>query len=245
MKNICLIIEYLGKNYCGYQKQKNGISIQQVLEQAIESALAVKVETYASGRTDSGVNALGQVVNFETNTTIAPEKIAVCINRYLPQDIRVIKSFEVDKDFNSRFSAKSKTYEYRVVSGRPLSVFEKDRYAEFNYTLDFELLKKACDKIIGEHDFSSFMASKSNIKENTVRTVYDFGFERQGDYIIFSITGNGFLYNMVRIIVGTVLDIARGQLNLDAIDQMLMGKARAKGGKTAPAEGLYLKAVEY
>lgn len=245
MKNICLIIEYLGKNYCGYQVQKNGISIQQVLEESIENAIGEKVITYASGRTDSGVNALGQVVNFQTNTGITPEKIAICINRFLPDDIRVTKSFEVDSGFNSRFSAKSKTYEYRVVNGRPLSVFEKGRFAEINYTLDFELLEKACAKIIGEHDFSSFMASKSNIKENTVRTVYDFSFERQGDYIIFSITGNGFLYNMVRIIVGTVLDIARGQLDISIIDEMLQGKLRAKGGKTAPACGLYLKQVEY
>ena len=245
MKNICLIIEYLGKNYCGYQVQKNGISIQQVLEESIENATGEKVTTYASGRTDSGVNALGQVVNFETNATIAPEKMAICINRFLPEDIRVIKSFEVAADFNSRFSAKSKTYEYRVVNGRPLSVFEKNRYAEFNYTLDFDKLKMACDKIIGEHDFKSFMASKSNIKENTVRTVYNFGFERQGDHIIFTIKGNGFLYNMVRIIVGTVLDIARGQLDISAIDQMFSGSQRSKGGKTAPAEGLYLKEVEY
>lgn len=245
MKNICLIIEYLGKNYCGYQKQKNGISIQQVLEQAIESALSQKVTTYASGRTDSGVNAFGQVVNFETTTTIAPEKIAICINRHLPDDIRVLKSFEVDKDFNSRFSAKSKTYEYIFVINRPLSVFEIGRAAHCSYKLDYELLDEACQKILGEHDFSSFMASKSNIKENTVRTINAFYFEKSGDTLIFTIEGNGFLYNMVRIIVGTVIDIARGAIDIKVLDEMFKGNNRKLGGKTAPAEGLYLKEVEY
>lgn len=245
MKNICLIIEYLGKNYCGYQKQINGISIQQVLEEAIENATSKKVETYASGRTDSGVNALGQVVNFETDSTIAPEKMAVCINRYLPNDIRIIKSFEVESDFNSRFSAKSKTYEYRLVINRPLSVFEVDRAALCTYNLDLDKMKKACQKIVGEHDFGSFMASKSNIKDNTVRTVYSFDFVQNDDMLIFTIKGNGFLYNMVRIIIGTMIDIARGSLDISVIDKMFEGNNRKIGGKTAPAEGLYLKEVEY
>ena len=245
MKNICLIIEYLGKNYCGYQKQINGISIQQVLEEAIENAISQKVETYASGRTDSGVNAFGQVVNFETDSTIAPEKMAVCINRYLPDDIRVIKSFEVDSDFNSRFSAKSKTYQYIMVMNRPLSVFEIDRAAHCPYDLDMELLDEACQKILGEHDFSSFMASKSNIKDNTVRTINAFYFEKCGDTLIFTIEGNGFLYNMVRIIIGTMIDIARGFIDISVIDEMFKGNNRKLGGKTAPAAGLYLKEVEY
>ncbi len=245
MKNICLIIEYLGKNYCGYQKQINGITIQSVLEDAIEKALGKRVDTYASGRTDSGVNALAQVVNFESDTTILMDKIPLCINRHLPDDIRVISASEKPSDFNSRFSAKSKTYEYRIINGRPLSVFEKGRAVEYTYKLDFDLLQKACDKITGEHDFSSFMASKSNIKDNTIRTVYELTYTYIDNALTFTIRGNGFLYNMVRIIIGTVLDIARGQLSLDIIDKLFEGKTRQKAGITMPAEGLYLKKVEY
>lgn len=245
MKNICLIIEYLGKNYAGYQKQKNAISIQQVLEEAIQNAIGEKIDTFASGRTDSGVNALGQVVNFFTKTTIAPEKIAICINRFLPQDIRVIKSYEESAEFNSRLSAKSKTYQYLVVYKRPLSVFEVDRAVSYNYDLDFDLLGKCLKKFEGSHDFSSFMASKSNIKENTVRNIYSFDYKKVDDLITFTVSGNGFLYNMVRILIGTALDIARGQLDISIIDELFKGNARAKAGKTAPACGLYLKSVLY
>lgn len=245
MKNICLVLEYLGKNYSGYQKQKNAISIQQVLEDAIFEATKERVDTFASGRTDAGVNALGQVVNFFTSSSIAPEKFAVCINRFLPKDIRVISSKEVPMEFNSRLSAVSKTYEYRIIYKRPLSVFEEGRYVGYTYSLDFDILKKAVKKFEGEHDFSSFMASGSNIKDNTIRTIYLFDFDLEGDNLTFTITGNGFLYNMVRILVGTVLDISRGVLNLDVVDKLLEGKSRRLAGQTAPAEGLYLKCVEY
>lgn len=245
MKNICLLLEYLGKNYSGYQKQINAVSIQQVLEDAIFEALGERVDTFASGRTDAKVNALGQVVNFFTSSRIAPEKMAICINRHLPQDIRVISSREVPEDFNSRLSAKSKTYEYRLVYKRPLSVFEIDRAVSYSYTLDFELLKRVLKKFEGEHDFSSFMASGSNIKDKTIRTIYSFTFERSGDNVTFTIRGNGFLYNMVRILIGTSLDIARGVLDYSVIDKLLEGKNRKLAGKTAPAEGLYLKCVEY
>lgn len=245
MKNICLILEYIGSNYCGYQKQLNGISIQQKLEEAIAQATGQNVTSYASGRTDAGVHSLGQVVNFETDTTISPDKLALCINRYLPEDIRVVKSYEVDSGFNSRFSAKSKTYEYKVVVNRPLSVFEKGLALECGYDLDLDLMHKACSKVVGEHDFSSFMASKSNIKENTVRTIFAFDFRQDGDMIIFAITGNGFLYNMVRILVGTMIDIARGKMDISILDDLLQGGARTKAGKTVPPDGLYLKKVEY
>ena len=142
MKNICLIIEYIGTNYCGFQRQRNGISIQQVLEEAIFKAINQKVNTVASGRTDAGVHALNQVVNFSCSCNIPSDKIHYHINQYLPKDIRIKKSFEVDENFNSRKSAISKTYFYKIYNGKNFSVFDEDRSLFFPYKLDFYLLNK-------------------------------------------------------------------------------------------------------
>ena len=209
--NIALILEYDGTNYCGFQKQKNGITVQEVLEKAIERATAQKVSVVASGRTDTGVHALGQVVNFKTDTTIAHEKLAIVINLYLPKDVKVVKSFKVEEDFNARFNAKEKTYIYRVCNSEYMSVFKENKALHFPKKVDLKLMKNAAKKLVGEHDFSSFMASGSSVK-TTVRTIKKVDiFEQDGD-IICEITGNGFLYNMVRIIVGTLLEIGTKKL---------------------------------
>lgn len=244
MKNICLILEYLGTNYCGFQRQKNGLTIQEVLENTIEECLGEKCKTYPSGRTDAGVHALGQVVNFFTSTTVQPEKISVVLNLKLPKDIRVVKSFEVDSTFNSRKSAKSKTYIYKIFTGRELSVFDHGRALFCYYKLDFDKMIEACKLIEGEHDFSSFVASNATTK-TTVRTIYKATLEKQGDWLTFSVTGNGFLYNMVRILVGSLIEIGRGKLSLEEFKKVLLGNARHKAGKTVSPDGLYLKEVEY
>ena len=241
--NIALILEYDGTNYCGFQKQKNGITVQEVLEKAIEMATAQKVSIVASGRTDTGVHALGQVVNFKTDTTIAPEKLAIVINLHLPKDIKIIKSFRVEDNFNARFDAKEKTYIYKVCNREYMSVFKQNKALHFPKKLDLKLMKNASKKLVGEHDFSSFMASGSSVK-TTVRTIKKLDiFEQDGD-IIFEITGNGFLYNMVRIIVGTLLDIGVGKKQ-DNIEELLLGNRRKLAGKTVLACGVYLKEVVY
>ena len=244
MKNICLILQYVGTNYCGFQIQKNGITVQEVLENTIEECLNEKCKTYASGRTDAGVHALGQVVNFFTSTTVQPEKIKVVLNLKLPKDIRVMDSFEVPMEFNSCKNAKSKTYIYKIFNGNILSAFDQDRYLFCGYKLDLEKMNQACKLIEGEHDFSSFVASNATTK-TTVRTIYKAEFVKEGDYLTFVITGNGFLYNMVRILVGTLIEIGRNKIDLKTLQELLKGGQRNKAGKTVKPDGLYLKEVNY
>ncbi len=244
MKNIKLVLEYLGTNYCGFQKQKNGISIQQVLEEAIKKSLGEQVTTYPSGRTDAGVHALGQVVNFYTSSTIEAQKMATVINFNLPNDIRIISSSQVDENFNARKSAKSKTYIYKISNTRTLSVFDENRALPFGYELDLQKMQKGAEKFVGTHDFSSFVSSNTSTK-TTVRTIYACTVSKQNNYIYVTVTGNGFLYNMVRIIVGTLLDIATNKTDLETLDVILQGNNRTMAGKTVTPDGLYLKEVNY
>ena len=244
MKNICLVIEYVGSFYCGFQKQKNGLSIQEVLENVIFEITKEKTKIIPSGRTDAGVHALGQVVNFLTSSTIPPEKFKTVLNLKLPKNIQVKKSFEVDLNFNSRKCAKQKTYEYKIFCGEELSPFDQDRCLLCKYKLDLQKMNIASMKFLGTHDFSSFVASNYTAK-TTIRTIFDSHFEQRGDYLYYVVTGNGFLYNMVRIIVGTLLEVGRGKMPINKIDELLKGNNRQQAGKTVSPVGLYLKEVKY
>jgi len=245
MKNICLVLQYLGTNYCGFQRQKNGLSVQEVLENAILETFNQKCTVYPSGRTDAGVHAMGQVVNFFVNTTIAPEKIAIVLNLKLPKDIRVVSSCEVDLDFHSRKSAKSKTYIYKIYNGKQLSVFDQDRCLFCGYQLDLQKMNESAKYLIGTHDFSSFVASNTSTK-TTTRTIFEAFFTKdENNYITFTITGSGFLYNMVRIIVGTLLEVGRGKKPVNIMQTLLEGNKRNMAGKTVKPDGLYLKQVNY
>lgn len=244
MKNICLILEYLGTNYCGFQRQKNGLSIQEVLENTLKDVTGEDIKTYPSGRTDAGVHALGQVVNFFTSSTITPEKFSVVLNLKLPLDIRVKNSFEVDQNFNSRKSAISKTYIYKIYNGKVLGAFDVGRCLFCGYKLDLNKMNEACKLIEGEHDFSSFVATNATTK-TTIRTIYKAELTKCGEYLTFSVTGNGFLYNMVRILVGTLIEIGRGKISLNDLKILLQGNNRQKAGKTVSPDGLYLKEVKY
>lgn len=244
MKNICLILEYLGTNYCGFQRQKNGVSIQEVLENTLKEVTGEETKTYPSGRTDAGVHAMGQVVNFFTSSTIQPEKFTVVLNLKLPKDIRVKRSFEVDLNFNARKSAKQKTYIYKIYTGEVLSAFDQGRCLFCGYKLNLAQMNEACKKLEGEHDFSAFVASNATTK-TTVRTIYSASLIKEGEYLTFSVTGNGFLYNMVRIIVGTLIEIGRGKIHLKTLEELLKGGNRTCAGKTVSPDGLYLKEVKY
>ena len=244
MRNIVIKISYLGTNYSGWQVQPNAESISEMIINAIYKITKTKVNLYGSGRTDAGVHAYGQVANFYTESNIAVEKFPSAINAFLPKDIVIIDAWEEVHNFNSRFNAKSKTYEYKVLNSNVQSPFWVDRAWQVGYELDLELMKKATEILIGEHDFRSFMASGSSVKD-TVRTIYSLDISKTDELITFRVSGSGFLYNMVRIIVGLLISVGRGKVPLSRVSEILEVKDRTKGEITAPSCGLYLVKVEY
>lgn len=240
---IKLTIRYDGSAYCGWQIQPNGISVQEVITNAIEAVTGEKVTLVGSGRTDSGVHAEGQIAHFDTQSSIPPNKFFRAINVHLPSDIRIIDSQQVGEDFNARKSAKQKTYRYTLYvdnTENPL----KDRYMTFLDRMpDIEKMKKASSLFIGEHDFKCFNASGGGAK-TTVRTIYNIDIKNDDGIKIF-VTGNGFLYNMVRTLCGTLLSVGYGEKNEEDIKTLLLLGDRKQCGKTLPAKGLCLVNVEY
>lgn len=244
MRNIKLVIEYDGTNYVGWQKQKNGLSISEVIEKAIFHITKEEVSLIGSGRTDAGVHARGQVANFFTNSNIPPLKFKDAINSKLPEDISIIKSLEVDEEFHARYSSKGKWYSYTILNRIEPSPFYRKYAAHIKYNIDLEKMIQASKYFIGTHDFASFKSEGSSVK-TTVRTIYRLDIQKQGDVIRLDFEGDGFLYNMVRIITGTLIDVARGRIKPDDIDYILKSKNRSLAGFTAPACGLCLEKVYY
>lgn len=243
MKNLKVIIQYNGANYCGWQKQPDSLGIQGTIEKAIYEITKEQVKLTGSGRTDAGVHALGQVANFKLESSIPAHKIPSALNAKLPKSISIIACTEVDDEFHSRYSAKGKRYRYLIYNNMYRSPIYKDTSYHVRYDLDFEKMCKEAKHLIGEHDFKGFMSSGSSVND-TVRTIYDITLEKQEDLIILEVEGNGFLYNMVRIIVGTLVDIGRGRIN-ESLKDVINSKNRGKCGHTAPAHGLFLKKVDY
>jgi tRNA pseudouridine38-40 synthase len=242
--NIKLTIEYDGTNYIGWQKQENGNSIQQEIERAINLITGEEVNLIGSGRTDSGVHAKGQVANFITKAKIPANKFKFAINSKLPDDIVIIDSEKVDESFHSRYDAIGKKYKYLIYDSPIRSPLYRNFVYHLPYPLDYKEMEKAIKFFIGTHDFRSFMASSSSVK-TTIRTINDAFLFKENDLIVFSIEGNGFLYNMVRIIVGTLVDIGRGKINSSSIPNIISSKNRKAAGHTAPPQGLYLEKVYY
>ena len=244
MRNIKLTIEYDGTNFNGWQIQKDKRTVQEEIQIALAKVLKEEVQITGSGRTDAGVHALGQVANFKTDKTIKPQELLFAINTMLPVDIVVLQVEEVEESFNARNSAKKKHYRYVINNGKFPSALNAYREYHFKYFLDTETMQMAADDLIGEHDYKAFCASGSTVKDTT-RTIHLLKVNRLGDRVIIDIVGNGFLYNMVRIIVGTLLDIGSGKLDICTMKNMLETKDRALGGRTSGPEGLYLVDVEY
>lgn len=243
-KNIKIKVSYKGSNYFGWQKQPDKKTIQGELEFCIKKVFGVKtVDVIGSGRTDAGVHALSQVASFMVDTTIPTEKIPEVLNNNLPKDISVVEAAEVGDDFHPRFSAHKKTYRYRIFPSRVRSPFLKDTSYQVKYGLDIEKMKSEVKSLEGEHDFCGFMSSGSSVV-STVRTIYRAEIYEDGDEIVIEVCGNGFLYNMVRIIAGTLVDIGRGAIDL-SLSEIISSKDRSKAGHTAPAQGLFLVDVEY
>ncbi len=244
MINIKLIIEYDGRKYCGWQVQPNGISVQQVIEDAIYTLTGEKIRINGSGRTDSGVHALGQTATFKTMSTIPPDSFSKALNHHLPGDISIISSCKVEDEFHARFSAIGKHYRYLIFNRVTRSPFFEGRAYKVSKGLDIVAMEKAAACFLGTHDFMGFMATGSQV-EDTVRSISEFSIEKNNDVIALNIKGNGFLYNMVRIIAGTLLECGLGKLNPADIDGIIASCKRESAGPTLPAEGLYLVEVYY
>lgn len=244
MRNLKLTIEYDGTNFSGWQVQKDKRTVQEEIEIALSKILKEEVSITGSGRTDAGVHALGQVANFKTEKTIKPQELFFAINTMLPIDIVVTGVEEVDEDFNARISAKKKHYRYVINNGKIPSALNAYREYHFKYFLDVEAMQLAANDILGEHDFKGFSAAGTTVKDTT-RTIHLLKINRLGDRVIIDVVGSGFLYNMVRIIVGTLLDIGSGKSDICLIKNMLETKDRSLGGRTVGPEGLYLVDVEY
>lgn len=245
MERIKLTLEYDGTNFCGYQVQPNKRTVQAELEKALFSIYNMAVVTYASGRTDAGVHALGAVVHYDEPKEIKNKRVADSINAFLPDDVKVIKAERVGGEFDARFSAKRKTYAYKFYLSRTERPLYNNRALRVNEETDVLKMKEACKFLVGEFDFTSFVARKSG-KTNFVREIYSADIVKTGEKEFeFRICGNGFLYNMVRIIMGTLIDIGKGIRNSEDMKNIICGKNRALAGKTMPPYALYLLSVEY
>lgn len=244
MKRVKIIVAYDGTNYCGWQVQPNGITIESVLNHHLSELLGEEIRVIGASRTDSGVHADGNVAVFDTSARMLAERISYALNTRLPQDIRIQDSCEVPSDFHPRFQRTVKTYEYRICSRKfpdPCSRL----YSLFYYwELDVEQMKKAAAYLVGEHDFTSFCTKKEEVT-NCVRTIYSLDIEKNGDQIVLRIRGNGFLYNMVRIITGTLLRVGGGLIKPEQIPEILAAQDRSAAAETAPAHGLKLVKIEY
>lgn len=244
MRNIKLTIEYDGKDYNGWQKQPNKLNIQGEIERAILNITKEEVDLIGSGRTDAGVHALGQIANFKTNSNIPINKMAIAINSQLKNSIVIKKAEEVDERFHSRYNAKHKTYRYIINNSEYGTALYRNLEYHFPIKLDFEKMKEAAKYFEGEHDFKAFKSSGTSGK-NSVRTIYKAEVKKDGERIIIELTGNGFLYNMVRIISGTLLDVGLEKIAPEQIPNIINSKNRQQAGKTLPAHGLCLVSVEY
>jgi tRNA pseudouridine38-40 synthase len=244
MKNIQLIISYRGTRFAGWQIQPNGITIQEIVTKAIWDVTGEKVQLYASGRTDAGVHAIAQSANFHTKTTIPPEVFYKALNTRLPEDIRILSSHERSRDFHSRYNARGKSYLYKIYENPVASPFYADLAYHVTRQLDWKAMKEGAAHFVGEHDFAGFMATGSSVK-TTIRTIEEISFDGNGEIREISFRGNGFLYNMVRIMAGTLYEVGCHRIKPEDIPGIIRSRERQKAGKTAPAHGLYLKEVYY
>lgn len=244
MRNIKLTISYDGTAYHGWQSQENAITVQEVLENAIYKLTGARPRVVGCSRTDTGVHAEQFVCNFGTESGIPCEKFPLALNTHLPDDIVCLLAQEAEPDFHSRYMAKKKRYTYYIQNSKFPDVFKVNYAWHYSYPLDIEAMQKASKAFLGEHDFIGFAASGFSVK-TTVRTIYDIDVEKNGDLIKISVLGNGFLYNMVRIIAGTLAFVGCGKINADEMADIIDSCDRKRAGITAPPQGLFLTEVFY
>ena len=241
---IKLTIEYDGTAYAGWQRQENALAVQQVIEEALTKLTRARVVIAGASRTDAGVHALGQTAHFDTESRIPPDKYAFALNTMLPADIRIRKSEAVSEAFHARFSNKGKRYRYLIYQSPHAGALNRNTHAHVIYPLDDEKMRRELTALIGTHDFAAFAASGSVVKD-TVRTIYSASLARRGDELELLVEGSGFLYNMVRIIAGTLISVGAGRLEEGAFARAIQSGNRLDLGVTAPAHGLTLMEVYY
>ena len=244
MRNIKLILQYDGTGYHGWQMQKNAPTVQETLSEAVYKVTGAKPQLTGSSRTDAGVHAKRFVCNFKTESGIPCERLPIALNTYLPEDIICLFAEEADADFNARFSAKGKCYTYYILNSKFPDAFRRNYSWHFPYDLNIDNMKKAALAFVGEHDFAGF-ASSGATTVTTVRTIYSLDVEKDGDLIKITAKGNGFLYNMVRIIAGTLAFVGCGKLDASEIPEIILSCDRSRAGITAPPQGLFLTEVYY
>lgn len=244
MKRYLLTVQYLGRNYQGFQRQKNEPTIQKCLEDAMFKVFQQEIEVFASGRTDAGVNAIAQTVHFDAETKIEDKRIPFALNQNLPDDVKVTSCKVVPNDFHARFSVRKKTYEYKLYVSEHILPILDEHALQVKFPLNIELMKKASKILEGEHDFKAFASSGNNTKD-FVRRIYEIKVSQKEREMTISVSGNGFLYNMVRIIVGTLIEVGQGKRTVENVKQLLLSKDRKNAGYLVPAKGLFLKEVKY
>lgn len=244
MKRVLITIEYDGSGFKGFQSQSRQRTVQGELEAALEKICGAHVEVFASGRTDAGVHALGQTAHFDLNVPLPISKLADVLNSLLPSDISVKKAEYVPSDFHARFNIKSKCYMYKLYTGKEKHALESRFEGWVNYPLDIEKMRRASKIFLGEHDYRGYCSSAA-VTSDYKRTIYNVEIKKVKDYIYFEVEGSGFLYNMVRIIVGTLVDIGRGKLSEESARKALETGDRSYAGITMIPNGLYLKWTKY
>ena len=244
MKRFKMIVAYDGTNYNGFARQPNGVTIQETLEEAISKIVQHEVRTLGAGRTDQGVHAKGQCVTFDSETKVPADKLAKAINSQLPLDISVKSVEEVSMDFQPRFGAKRKTYRYQILNAQVRDPFLYKYSLQYPYKLDIELMQEAANEMVGKHDFACFCSAGSSVKD-TVREIYSIEIKKHEDLVTVDICGNGFLYNMVRIIIGTLLRVNEEKLSTGDIKKIINGRDRQKAGPTVPPQGLTMLEIIY
>lgn len=257
-RNIKLVIKYDGTHYSGWQFQKNAETVQEAIESALKRITGRKVKLRGAGRTDSGVHAVHQVANFKTNSKLAINKIKYALNSSLAEDILIASAESAPLKFDSQRSARSKRYRYTVTTARFADPFIRHFAARFSYPVNIRSMRRAARALTGRHDFKAFQAAGSSefnmvrqahhtpsLSRGTVRTIKKIKIEKRGDLIYIDVWADGFLYNMVRTIAGTLLEIGRGKMSEESIKEILLKRDRRSAGPTAPAKGLCLMSVEY
>ena len=244
MRRLLVTIRYDGSAYHGYQVQSNALTVQEVFQNAVQKVFGKRLDVKGCSRTDSGVHANMYCISFDTDMNISNESVILALNTYLPEDVAAYDCNEVDMDFHPRYNCKSKEYIYKIYNGKYRNPFYAKYALWYRWNIDAEYLNNEAQAFVGKYDYSGFCSIKSDV-EDTVREIYSFKVWREDDFVYFKVCGDGFLYNMVRIMVGTLLFVSEGKIKSGELKSIILSKDRKKAGKTAPPQGLYLNNVSY